>query len=71
MSQAPLTLLRCWAGPKAVSSGVTVPQFLARWDITWLCDMAATAAEIRHNNIIPKMDSKIPSAGAGQEQDLD
>lgn len=70
MSQAPLTLLRCWAGPKAVSSGVTAPQFLARWDITWLCDMAATAAEIRYNNIIPKMDSKIPSAGAGQEQDL-
>lgn len=70
MSQAPLTLLRCWAGPKAVSSGVTVSQFLAPWDISWLCDMAATAAEIRHNNIIPKVDFKIPSAGAGQEQDL-
>lgn len=33
MSQAPLTLLRYWAGPEAVSSGVTVPPFLAHRDI--------------------------------------
>ena len=34
MSQAPLTLLRCSAGLEVVSSGVTVPQFLACRDIT-------------------------------------
>lgn len=30
--------------------------------------MATTAAEIRYNNIISKMDSKIPSAGAGRAE---
>lgn len=32
--------------------------------------MDAAAAEIRHNNIISKVDSKILSAGVEQEQDL-
>lgn len=34
MSQAPMILLRCWAGPEAVSSEVTVPKFLTHWDVT-------------------------------------